>query len=83
MELSVIKPMISRARNSRERRVLRLEEALVLLNGRSGRVRIAKTPGDVIVWRGTVGLKRGHQRGEPGLCDAEARVNQRARHWQF
>ena len=71
------------AHNSRERRVLWLEEAPVLLDGRSRRQRVAKASGDIIIWRGAVSLQGGHQRGEPGLCDAEVCVNQRTRHGQF
>ena len=74
---------IVRFHDSRERRVLRLEEAPVLFDGGSRRRRIAEAAGDVVVWRGAVSLEWGHQRREPGLGDTEARVDHRAPHRQF
>ena len=68
---------------SRERRVLRLEEAPVFLDGGPRRRRIAEAAGDVVVWRSAESLERGHQRRKPRLSDAEARVDHRAGHRQF
>ena len=68
---------------SRERRVLELEERLILLDGGAAGGGIGEAAGDEVVGAAAEGVQGLQDRVQPGLGDPEAGVDQWAGHWQF